>query len=175
MSRTRLPLMAAARTRLALAAAAALLTAAALPAAAAGKVEVSFVEPDKFADAGRSTLDRERTFKTLSDYLQALGTELPDGQTLRLEVTDLDLAGNVEPFGWRSSSEVRVLRGRADWPHMNLRYKLLAEGREVKTGEAQLADISYMYTLRGRDHPQDALAYEKRMVRRWFDDTFVPR
>ena len=156
-------------------AALALMFTAALPALAAGKVEISFVEPDKFADAGRSTLDRERTLKTLGDYMQGLGTELPDGQTLRVEVTDLDLAGNVEPFGWRSSSEVRVMRGRADWPHMNLRYKLLAEGREVKTGEAQLADISYMYSLRGRDNKQDALAYEKRMVRRWFDETFIPR
>ena len=156
-------------------AALALMFTAALPAFAAGKVEISFVEPDKFADAGRSTLDRERTLKTLGEYMQGLGTELPDGQTLRVEVTDLDLAGNVEPFGWRSSSEVRVMRGRADWPHMNLRYKLLAEGREVKTGEAQLADISYMYSLRGRDNKQDALAYEKRMVRRWFDETFIPR
>ena len=59
----------------------ALLAATALPAAAAGKVEVSFIEPDKFADAGRSSLDRERTLKTLGDYLQALGSELPDGQT----------------------------------------------------------------------------------------------
>lgn len=153
----------------------ALLAASALPAAAEGKVEVNFVEPEKFADAGRSVIDRERTLKTLGDYLQGLGRELPDGQTLHLEVTDLDLAGNVEPFGWRSTSDVRVLRGRADWPHMHLRFKLLAEGREVKTGQAQLADISYMYSLHGRHSAGDMLGYEKRMVRRWFNETFVAR
>lgn len=152
-----------------------LLIACALPAAAAGRVEVSFVEPEKFADAGRSVVDRERTLKTLTDYLQALGSQLPDGQTLRLEITDLDLAGNVEPFGWRGTNDVRVMRGRADWPHMYLRFKLLAQDRELKAGEAHISDLSYMYSLRGRDNPQDALAYEKHMVRRWFDETFVSR
>ncbi len=157
-----------------LAAALVLLAAAVLP-AQAGEVEVKFIEPDKFSDAGRSRLDRERTLKGLGDYLQALGRELPEGQTLRLEVTDLDLAGNLEPFGWRRMDEVRVLRGRADWPHLNLRYTLQAEGRTLKTGDAHLADLSYMYALRGRELGQGDLAYEKRMVRRWFDETFAAR
>lgn len=152
-----------------------LLAASTLPAAAAGKVEVSFVEPEKFADAGRSVIDRERTLKSLGEYLQSLGRELPDGQTLRLEVTDLDLAGNVEPFGWRGMNDVRVLRGRADWPHLYLRFKLLAPDRELKAGEAHITDLSYMYSLRGRDSPGDMLAYEKHMVRRWFNETFVSR
>lgn len=152
----------------------ALLAMAALP-AAAGDVEVKFIDPDRFADAGRSNGERERTLKTLGDYLKALGRELPSGQTLRVEVRDIDLAGNIEPFGWHRSDEVRVLRGRADWPHVALRYELLAEGRTLKAGDAQLADLSYMYSLRGRDRPADELAYEKRMVRRWFDETFAAR
>lgn len=149
--------------------------AAALPAAAAGKVEVSFVEPEKFADAGRSVVDRERTLKALGEYLQGLGRELPDGQTLQIEVTDLDLAGNVDPFGWNGIDDVRVLRGRADWPHVYLRFKLLAQGRELRAGEAHITDISYLYSLRGRESRSDMLAYEKQMVRRWFDETFVSR
>lgn len=151
-----------------------LLAAFALP-AQAGEVEVKFIEPDKFSDAGRSSVDRERTLKSLGDYLQALGRELPAGQTLRLEVTDLDLAGNIEPFGWRRMDDVRVLRGGADWPHLNLRYTLQAEGRTLKAGDAHLSDLSYMYALRGRDLGQGDLAYEKRMVRRWFDETFAAR
>ena len=145
-----------------------------LPAAAAGSVEIKYVEAENFADVGRNAIDRERTLKLMSEYLQTLGTRLPDGQTLRLEVTDLDLAGNVEPFGWRSSSEVRVMRGRADWPHMNLRYTLLTNGRVLKSGESRLADINYLYSMRGSEQlrANDGLAYEKRMVRRWFDETF---
>lgn len=143
----------------------------ALP-ARAGDVEVRFVDPDKFVDAGRSNRDRERTMKNLADYLRSLGHELPADQTLRIEVRDIDLAGNIEPFGWHRFDEVRVLRGRADWPHLTLHYELLTEGRRLKAGDAQLADLSYMYALRGRDRTVDDLGYEKRMVRRWFDETF---
>lgn len=152
----------------------ALASSAALP-AWSGEVEVKFIDPDKFADAGRSNRDRERTLQTLGDYLQTLGRELPEGQTLRVEVRDIDLAGNIEPFGWYRSDEVRVLRGRADWPHVYLSYTLQANGRTLKAGEAQLADLSYMYSLRGRDRSVDDLGYEKRMVRRWFDETFAGR
>ncbi len=138
----------------------------------AGEVEVRFVDPDKFADVGRSNRERERTMSALADYLKSLGRELPAEQTLRIEVKDIDLAGNIEPFGWHRFDEMRVLRGRADWPHMHLSYTLQAEGRTLKAGEAQLADLSYMYSLRGRDRSVDELVYEKRMVRRWFDETF---
>lgn len=147
-------------------------TAVALP-AWAGEVEVRFVDPDKFADAGRSNRERERTLSTLGDYLKSLGRELPAEQTLRIEVKDIDLAGNIEPFGWHRFDEVRVLRGRADWPQVRLSYTLQADGRTLKAGEAQLADLSYMYSLRGRERSVDELSYEKRMVRRWFDETFA--
>lgn len=139
----------------------------------AGEVEVRFVDPDKFADAGRSNRERERTMKTLADYLASLGRELPTGQTLHIDVKDIDLAGNIEPFGWHRFDEVRVLRGRADWPQVHLSYTLQADGRTLQAGDARLADLSYMYALRGRDRSVDELSYEKRMVRRWFDETFT--
>ena len=161
-------------TFLAAAAAAAATT---LPAAAAGSVEVQYIEPENFSDSGRNAIDREQTLKLMTAYLQSLGAQLPQGQTLRLEVTDLDLAGNVEPFGWHSSGEVRVMRGRADWPHMNLRYTLLAAGQVLKSGQAKLADIGYSYSLRGREQTRanDTLAYEKPMVQRWFAETILSR
>ncbi|MDO9073195.1 MAG: DUF3016 domain-containing protein [Rubrivivax sp.] len=141
--------------------------------ASAGEVEVRFVDPDKFADVGRSNRERERTMSTLADYLKSLGRELPADQTLRIEVKDIDLAGNIEPFGWYRFDEVRVLRGRADWPRVHLSYTLQADGRTLKAGDAQLADLTYMYSLRGRDRGVETLSYEKRMVRRWFDETFA--
>src|SRR5687767_14299106 len=91
--------------------------AAMLPAHAAGQVEVSYVKPEEFRDAGRGAIDRERTMATLTQYLQQLSKRLPDGQTLRLEVTDIDLAGEIHPS--LRLNDLRVLRGGADWPHLN--------------------------------------------------------
>ena len=137
---------------------------------AAGTVEVKFIEPDKFSDAGRNTWDRERTLAAFSEQLQSLGQSLPDGQALRLSVTDIDLAGELRPS--RNGSEIRVLRGRADWPRVTLRFELLEGGRTLKSGEAKVSDMAYQQQSLGA-HRNDAYGYEMRMLERWFKDTLV--
>lgn len=134
------------------------------PAFAAGKVTVRWIEPDRFADAGRG-IDRDRTLASLEDYLASLGRKLPDGQTLALEVTDVQLAGELDPFN-RFHNEVRVLRGQADWPVISLRYTLSDGTRTLSSGEARVADLNYLNgTLRSQR--EGSLAYEKRMLDRW--------
>lgn len=146
---------------------------AALPATAAGRVEVSFVEPDSYTDIGLAGYERERTLKTLEAYLRSLGRALPDGQTLQIEVTDVDLAGNLEPFGLHPYRDTRILRGRADWPRLNLNYTLKVDGQAPNTGSVRLTDISYLYALRGSSRAAEEMTYEKTMIKRWFEATFV--
>jgi hypothetical protein len=138
----------------------------AAPALAAGSAQVSYVQPEMFTDAGFGSFERERTLQSLTQHLQALGKRLPDGQTLRVEVLDVDLAGEVWP---RGANEVRVLRGRADWPHMSLRYTLLDGSRTLKAGDAQLADMNYLFDAHRLTQYGD-LPYEKRMLDRWFKE-----
>ena len=141
-----------------------------LPAHAAGQVEVSYVKPDEFRDAGRTFNDRQRTMDALTQYLRRLAAELPDGQTLRVEVTDIDLAGEIQHS--RALTDLRVLRDGADWPRLNLRYTLLQGSRTLKSGEARLADRAY--TFSGQRPPIDSeLTYEKRMLKRWFDENIA--
>jgi hypothetical protein len=140
----------------------------ALP-ATAGTVEVDWVQPEHYSDAGRSIVDRERTLQTLTGHFERLGRRLPDGQTLKLEVLDIDLAGELQPWGWH---ELRVLRGRADWPHLTLRYTLLEGDATLQAGQARLSDMNYLMALRGHAPGAGDLAYEKRMLSRWFDETF---
>ncbi len=147
-----------------------LLLAAAAPAAAAGKAQVQFIEPQQFADAGRTGYDRDQALKSLGDYIQSLGARLPDGQTLSVDVTNVDLAGELRP--WRGGYEVRVLRGGADWPQLSLRWSLQAGGRTLKSGEDRLSDPNYLFALRGVDHQAGDLVFEKRMLRLWFETTF---
>lgn len=144
----------------------------ALPAWAAGQVEVRYTQPDDFADAGRSGSDRDRTMAALTAHLQRLAQRLPEGQTLRLEITDIDLAGEIRPWGWH---ELRVLNGRADWPRLALRYTLQEGQRTLQAGDVQLSDLAYMQGLGPRERPNQELPYEGRMVRRWFEETFVKR
>jgi len=134
----------------------------------AGQVEVEFVQPERFSDAGQHPIDRQQVLATLSQYAQTWGKRLPPEQSLKLQVLDLDLAGRIEPWpgrlGW---TDVRVLNGRADAPRVQLRYQLLSAGQVLRSGDVQLSDIGY--TL-GRQHGE--LAYEKRMLERWFSSNF---
>jgi hypothetical protein len=141
---------------------------------AAGKIEVSFVEPTKFSDIGWPTLDRERNLRVLQEHLQSLAARLPDGQTLKLEITDVDLAGDVKPFLRFSLGEVRVLKGSADWPRMELRYNLVgSDGAVLQSGSERVMDMAYqMRSLPPMESGSD-LAYDKRMLSQWFERRFV--
>lgn len=137
---------------------------------AAGKVEVSYIEPDKFTDIGWGSVDREAVLRQMTVVLEEFAARLPDGQTLKLEVTNIDLAGEQRPgFG----KEVRVLRGMADWPQVKLRYTLLAGNDTVKSGEANIYDLGYQYGPVNKVGTN--LPYERRMLRKWFAETIAPQ
>jgi hypothetical protein len=137
---------------------------------AAGTVEVSYVEPEKFTDIGWGSFNRERTLDHLTTIFETLGRFLPDGQTLRVEVLDVDLAGEAR-LG--TVNERRVLRGGIDWPQVKLRYTLLADNKVIKSAEEQLRDINYLSTLRGLTATSSNLPYEKRMIENWFKVQFM--
>lgn len=135
---------------------------------AAGTVELNWQDPVNFADAGRNVVDRERTLRLLGEHIQALGARLPDGQVLRLEVLNLDLAGEPRILrGW-GMDEVRVMGDLGDSPQIQLRYTLQAGGQTLATGNATLRNLGYLFKPRN-----GALAYEKHMVDQWFERTFA--
>lgn len=131
---------------------------------------VTYVDADKFPDMPFSPVDRDRVLEELSSHFTELGKLLPPGQELKVEVTDLDLAGRID-FARRGGNEIRVMRGMADWPRMELRYRLEEGGKVLRSGEAKLSDMNYM------DHARlatanEPLRYEKQMVDDWFSKTF---
>ena len=142
-------------------------------AAWAGSAEVSFVRPDRFADAGRGR-DATQVQATLSAYLAGLAARyLPAGQTLKIEFTDIDLAGELRPLP-RSGQELRVLSGRADWPHLDLHYTLSDNGQTIASGDEHLVDMAYLQRF-GPSHDSGALPYEQRLLSEWFTQRFATK
>lgn len=142
------------------------------PAHAAGAVKVSFVQPERFTDAGYFGRDRADNLDALARYLQTLAArQLADGQTLDIQVLDVDLAGRMKPIGPRG--DVRVLNGRVDWPRIKLHYSLEAGGQVLRSGDDSLADLNYLQHVPGR-YDGDALHYEKVMLDAWFKARFAP-
>jgi len=140
--------------------------------AQAGTVEVSFVQPERYSDAGHGT-DAEATRKTLDQHLQALGqTGLPAQQRLKIEILDIDLAGETRPM-LNLSSDLRVVKGRADWPRIHLRYTLSDGAQTLGSGDESISDMAYLMRSRVNDR-SDSLPYERRLLSDWFRSHFGP-
>jgi hypothetical protein len=139
--------------------------------AAAGQVVVEFVEPARFSDAGFGEVETGRTVDALTRHLQGFASRLPEGQSLRVEVLDVDLAGWVAPGSRR---DVRVLRGGADAPSIRLRYALTSEGRTLLAGEDRLTDLGYLSSSALKQTPGE-YGHELRLLDDWFKERFAAR
>jgi hypothetical protein len=136
---------------------------------AGGVVNVTFVEPDKFYDSGNNQFDRPNNLKTIETFLQDLGKRyLSDGQVLEIEVLNVDLAGYSRPT---RKGDLRIVRGGADWPSFQLRYKLAGAGQALKQGEERVADLNYTGHIATYGN-RDPLRYEKQMLDGWFKARF---
>jgi DUF3016 family protein len=98
----------------------------AMMSAARAEVDVAFTAPEKYVDAslrregGASA--REVALRTIREQLVALGERyLAPNQTLKIEVLDIDLAGEIE--WWHGPYDIRYLRDYT-WPKIKLRYTL---------------------------------------------------
>jgi hypothetical protein len=136
-------------------------------------VSVTFTKSDQYIDMPFSHSDREDTLKKLREHFERLGSKLPNGQDFKVEVLDVDLAGRLEPSRMSSSQELRVLRGGADWPMIQLRYSIEADGKTVKQGEARLTDLNYLRHM-NRYPTGEPLRYEKAMLDDWFNKEILP-
>lgn len=140
--------------------------------AAAGTAEVRYENPDRFSDAGRGRA-AEATQKALTGILQALAERgLPASQVLTVEVTDVDLAGEIPPGSVRLH-DVRVLGRHADWPRISLRYTLKDGDRTLAQGSDVVSDMTYL-ERGGMLASRGELPYERRMLGEWFSRRFAP-
>ena len=93
----------------------------AMPCAAPAAVVVTFRDPGKYSETGLLRAEGPRAMKEIEAHLKRLGElYLPADQTVRVEVLDIDLAGEERLRG--SGQEIRVLQGRADFPSIMLCY-----------------------------------------------------
>lgn len=137
-------------------------------------VEVAFDKPEGFVDVyprGRTGTERELN-ETLDSVRQIFAEQaarhLKPGDRLKVTVTELDLAGEIEP-GRSGILELRVLR-RITWPSMTLRYTLTRDGQQT-SAEAKLSDPGYQDNS-GACARAGGLCYEKLMVGRWLQRQF---
>jgi len=147
--------------------------------AAQAEVEIEWDKPEKYSDVRPSNESRKRfretTFKRINEYMNKLALTLPENQKLVMQVSDLDLAGQVWPASFvglgHSASDVRIIKS-IDIPRINFSYQLLDESGEVmQQADVKLKDMSFLDRIGGSIR-NEALRYEKHMLKRWFNKEF---
>lgn len=136
----------------------------AIPAVATAAVTVTTTDPQRFTDASDRAHDVDRVVNELKQHLASLGERYLPGKDVRIEVLDVDLAGDPR----RNPHDLRVMTGRADQPciEMNIAVSGAAPSRE------RICDSWYMRSLGARYHADQFLVFEKRMLDNWFKDRF---
>jgi len=142
----------------------------ALAATARADVQVNFVNPEKFTDIkDNDGFKKMDVLKDIEAHLvEQVGKRLP-GRDVRIDVTDVDLAGEVEPFG-RRMQWLRVMR-TVTIPSIAFHYEVREGGKVVRQGDANLRDMNYQDGFNGFSS-SDPLRYEKRMLDRWAQQEF---
>jgi len=137
-------------------------------AAMAAPASVTFSHPEQFSDVPLSAWERERLLKQLGAHFDVLAERLPAGQTLKVEVLDVDLAGrmNLTSIG---HPDLRILGTGADWPHMRLRFSVMEGERVLKSGEDNISNMAYLDKV-NRYLKDDTLRYEKQMLDDWYKE-----
>jgi len=145
----------------------------AFAAAAQADVKINFVHPEKFSDTKDNWgFTKPDALKDIEAHLVTqLGKALP-GRDITVDVTDVDLAGEVEPFG-RRVEWMRVMRAVTS-PAMELKYEIREGGKVVAQGQAKMRDMDYQNSFNSYSSG-DPLRYEKRMIDRWVQREFTPK
>jgi hypothetical protein len=108
------------------------------------EVTVRFVEPERYVDSSHFGRDRERNLRVLQGHLEQLGARcLADGETLAIEVLDVDLAGRNE-WWHRAGHDLRVMR-TITWPRLDVGYVWRdATGTVLQEGRERVTDMNYL-------------------------------
>jgi hypothetical protein len=142
----------------------------------AGEAKVSFTKLDDFSDikAGNENKERfrERLTEEFTSVFSAFAEKLPEGYQLIINVTDIDLAGDIRPGMVIYYEQVRLMK-QIDWPRIQFTYELKNTQQEVvASGKEELRDMDYLRRFRipsGRT----SFEFEEKMLQDWFKQQVV--
>ncbi|MCL1141173.1 DUF3016 domain-containing protein [Shewanella gaetbuli] len=143
-----------------------------------GVVKIEWQEPDNYRDIKTSndiqSRFETRFFETMTKNInkQAEKTLAPN-QTLVMQVTDVDLAGDMRPTFGATSGDLRVVKDLYP-PRMNFSYQILEGETVVIAGDEKLRDMSFMQRLNrlNNDRP---FTSETIMMQDWLKRTIAPQ
>jgi hypothetical protein len=139
------------------------------------RVSVDWTDPAQFTELKhyRSSRDFRPAdwLDPLAKYLRTRADRmLPAGERLEVTFTDVQRAGNYEPWHGPRLDDVRIVRDIYP-PRIDLRFRLLdGNGTVLREGERTLRDSAFL--MRDGAHETDSLRFEKRLLDQWLRKEF---
>jgi hypothetical protein len=140
------------------------------------RISMTFVDPERFTDVKEKAQASTRGVGALLDELAQFAREVgerhvPAGLALELRVTDIDLAGEFEPWRGPQFARTRFMR-EIHAPRIDFEFRLTSgQGRVVGEGRRSLRDPNYL--ARSSRLTDERLRYEKDLLREWFRGEFA--
>jgi hypothetical protein len=132
--------------------------------------EVTFSHPENFTDVKDSSMPtdagRDQILRQLREHIVAEAAPLlPAGSTLAMTFTDVDLAGEYEPWHSGQLADVRIVKAIYP-PAFKFTYTVTAaDGRLLAHGDQNIRDLGF--DLRPVFDASDTLHYEKAFLDDW--------
>lgn len=146
-------------------------------AAPAARAVAEFIAPENFADFRDSLFDTEKARQQLGDeiagHVADIGRRyIPEGQRLEIRFTNIDLAGDFEPWRGPNFDDIRIVKEIYP-PRMEFDYRLVdaATGAVIRQGSEKLVDLAYLMSA-GRLPSHDQLRHDKQMLSDWMRREF---
>jgi hypothetical protein len=146
---------------------------AAAAAPAESPVSVTYVNPEQFTEnrmyGRQDRFNRIDYLAQLKAYLVKQGQAvLKPGQSLHIDITDIQLAGAYEPWRGPQWGYVRIMRDVYP-PRIDLDFRLVdKDGNVLREGKRVLRDPGYLSSGANASAATGAsLYYDKALLRRW--------
>jgi hypothetical protein len=137
----------------------------------ATSLNMSFDAPDAFTDFTFQSLSEQRTASIFTkDVERALQSTvekyLPEESVLNLQFTDIDLAGDVQPWRNRNNADIRYVENIYP-PRLKFSYQIVApDGSVLREGEENLSDMAFMMRAAFNIH-RNNFYYETELLKDW--------
>jgi hypothetical protein len=137
---------------------------------AAPRAEILFDHPEKFTDVKdfymATDRGRDEILGRIREFMvREAAHYVPEGSKLTVTFTDIDLAGDFEPWRGPQYDEVRIVKDIYP-PAFKFTYTLTdSSGRVVKEGSENIRDMNFQMRL--LINSNDSLRYEKDILTEW--------
>ena len=130
---------------------------------------VTWLKPENYRDvrtpAGSQKRYQEQVFQILSEQFSDMARiYLNSGQTLSVEVIDLNLAGETR-FSSNTGQQFRILTSLTP-PSISFSYQIRQDEMVIKSDAVRLTDLNYQASVFGINRDR-VLVYEKQLIRDW--------